>query len=59
MSSVNLDALNLLCAGDILMYLASLTQNVEDLVETELVTLPEDSIIADAVKAMKDRGILP
>jgi predicted transcriptional regulator len=30
---------------------------VKDLVEKELVALPEDSLIADAVIAMKDRGI--
>ena len=30
---------------------------VEDLIENELVTLPEDSVIADAVKVMKDGGI--
>ena len=42
---------------DILTYLASLRDCVEDLMENELVTLPEDAIIADAVKAMKDCGI--
>lgn len=30
---------------------------VEDLIENELVTLPEDAVIADAVKVMKDVGI--
>jgi CBS domain-containing protein len=30
---------------------------VEDLIENELVTLPEDAIVADAVKIMKDGGI--
>ena len=30
---------------------------VEDLIENELVTLPEDAVIADAVKVMKDGGI--
>ena len=30
---------------------------VEDLKENELVTLPEDAVIADAVKVMKDVGI--
>ena len=30
---------------------------VEDLIEKELVTLPEDAVIADAVRVMKDGGI--
>lgn len=42
---------------DILTYLASSRHCVEDLIENELVTLPEDSVIADAVKVMKDGGI--
>jgi predicted transcriptional regulator len=37
--------------------LASSRDCVEDLIENELVTLPEDSVIADAVKVMKDGGI--
>jgi len=42
---------------DILTYLASSRHCVEDLMENELVTLPEDAVIADAVKVMKDCGI--
>jgi CBS domain-containing protein len=42
---------------DILTYLASPRHCVEDLMENELVTLPEDTVIADAVKVMKDCGI--
>jgi CBS domain-containing protein len=42
---------------DILTYLASSRHCVEDLMENELVTLPEDAVIADAVKVMKDSGI--
>lgn len=42
---------------DILTYLASSRHCVEDLIENELVTLPEDAVIADAVKLMKDGGI--
>lgn len=38
-------------------YLASSRRCVEDLIENELVTLPEDAVIADAVKVMKDVGI--
>jgi CBS domain-containing protein len=30
---------------------------IEDLIEKELVTLPEDAVIADAVRVMKDGGI--
>ncbi len=30
---------------------------IEDLIERELVTLPEDAVIADAVRVMKDGGI--
>jgi CBS domain-containing protein len=41
----------------ILTYLASSRHCVEDLMENELVTLPEDAVIADAVKVMKDCGI--
>jgi CBS domain-containing protein len=37
--------------------LASSRDCVEDLIENELVTLPEDSVIADAVKVMKDGGV--
>jgi CBS domain-containing protein len=37
--------------------LASSGDCVEDLLEDGLVTLPEDSIVADAVKVMKDGGI--
>lgn len=37
--------------------MASSRDCVEDLIENELVTLPEDSIIADAVKVMKDGGV--
>jgi CBS domain-containing protein len=37
--------------------LASSRRCVEDLIENELVTLPEDAVIADAVKVMKDGGI--
>ena len=37
--------------------MASSRRCVEDLIENELVTLPEDSVIADAVKVMKDGGI--
>jgi CBS domain-containing protein len=40
-----------------LTYLASSRDCVEDLIENERVTLPEDSVIADAVKVMKDGGI--
>ena len=42
---------------DILMYSTSSKQRIEDLIKTELVTLPEDSIVYDAVRAMKDRGV--
>ncbi len=42
---------------DILMYSTSSRQRIEDLIKTELVTLPEDSIVYDAVRTMKDRGI--
>jgi CBS domain-containing protein len=42
---------------NILAYLASSRHCVEDLIENELVTLPEDAIVADAVKIMKDGGI--
>jgi CBS domain-containing protein len=42
---------------DILTYLASSRHCIEDLIENELVTLPEDAVIADAVKLMKDGGI--
>lgn len=42
---------------DILAYLASSRHCVEDLIENKLVTLPEDAIVADAVKIMKDVGI--
>ena len=37
--------------------MASSRRSVEDLIENELVTLPEDAVIADAVKVMKDGGI--
>jgi signal-transduction protein with cAMP-binding, CBS, and nucleotidyltransferase domain len=37
--------------------LASSRDRVEDLIENELVTLPEESVIADAVKVMKVGGI--
>jgi CBS domain-containing protein len=40
-----------------LAYLASSRHCVEDLIENKLVTLPEDAIVADAVKIMKDVGI--
>jgi len=43
--------------GNILAYLASSRHCVEDLIENKLVTLPEDAIVADAVKIMKDVGI--
>ena len=36
--------------------MASSRDCVEDFIENELVTLPEDSVIADAVKVMKDGG---
>jgi CBS domain-containing protein len=42
---------------DILMYSTSSRQRIEDLIKTELVTLPEDSIVYDAVRTMKDKGI--
>jgi CBS domain-containing protein len=42
---------------DILTYLASSRHCIEDLIENELVTLPEDAVIADAVKLMKDGWI--
>jgi CBS domain-containing protein len=42
---------------DILMYSTSSRQRIEDLIKTELVTLPEDLIVYDAVRTMKDRGI--
>jgi CBS domain-containing protein len=42
---------------DILTYLASSRHCIEDLIENELITLPEDAVIADAVKLMKDGGI--
>jgi CBS domain-containing protein len=42
---------------NILAYLASSRHYVEDLIENKLVTLPEDAIVADAVKIMKDGGI--
>ena len=37
--------------------MASSRRCVEDLIENELVTLPEDAVIAEAVKVMKDGGI--
>jgi CBS domain-containing protein len=37
--------------------LASSRRCVEDLIENELVTLPEDAVIAESVKVMKDGGI--
>jgi CBS domain-containing protein len=37
--------------------LSSSRHFVEDLIEKELVTLPEDAVIADAVRVMKDGGI--
>jgi CBS domain-containing protein len=37
--------------------LSSSRHCVEDLIEKELVTLPEDAVIADAVRVMKDGGI--
>ena len=37
--------------------MASSRHCVEDLIENKLVTLPEDAIVADAVKIMKDVGI--
>ena len=39
------------------MYSTSSRQRIEDLIQTELVTLPEDSIVYDAVRIMKGRGI--
>jgi predicted transcriptional regulator len=42
---------------DVLMYSTSSRQRIEDLIKTELVTLPEDSIVYDAVRIMKDTGI--
>jgi signal-transduction protein with cAMP-binding, CBS, and nucleotidyltransferase domain len=39
------------------MYPISSGPSVKDLVEKDLVVLPEDSLISDAVVAMKDRGI--
>lgn len=42
---------------NILAYLASSRHYVEDLIENKLVTLPEDAVVADAVKIMKDGGI--
>jgi len=39
------------------MYSTSSRQRIEDLIKTELVILPEDSIVYDAVRTMKDRGI--
>jgi CBS domain-containing protein len=42
---------------DILMYSTSSRQKIEDLIQTQLVTLREDSIVYDAVRTMKDRGI--
>ena len=39
------------------MYSISSGPSVKDLVEKELVVLPEDSLISDAVVEMKDRGI--
>ena len=42
---------------NILAYLASSRHCVEDLIENKLVTLPDDAIVADAVKIMKDVGI--
>jgi CBS domain-containing protein len=42
---------------NILAYLASSRHCVEDLIANKLVTLPEDAIVADAVKIMKDVGI--
>jgi CBS domain-containing protein len=42
---------------DILMYSTSSRQRIGDLIKTELVTLPEDSIVYDAVRTMKDKGI--
>ena len=37
--------------------MASSRRCVEDLIENELITIPEDAVIADAVKVMKDGGI--
>jgi CBS domain-containing protein len=39
------------------MYSTSSRQKIEDLIQTQLVTLREDSIVYDAVRTMKDRGI--
>jgi CBS domain-containing protein len=39
------------------MYSTSSRQRIEDLIQTELVTLREDSIVYDAVRTMKDKGI--
>lgn len=44
--------------SDILTYSASSKKSkIQDLVETELVTLPEDSIVYDGVRTMKGSGI--
>jgi predicted transcriptional regulator len=43
---------------NILSYsVSSRKQKIKDLVEKELVTLPEDSTVYDVVITMKDRGI--
>jgi CBS domain-containing protein len=39
------------------MYSVPSEPSVKDLMESELVVIPEDSLISDAVIAMKDRGI--
>jgi predicted transcriptional regulator len=43
---------------NILSYsVSSRKQKIQNLVEKELVTLPEDSTVYDEVRTMKDRGI--
>ena len=39
------------------MYLASLNQRLGDIVQRDYITLDDDTIIADAVKVMKEKGI--
>jgi predicted transcriptional regulator len=39
------------------MYLASLNQRLGDIVQRDYISLDDDTIIADAVKVMKEKGI--
>jgi predicted transcriptional regulator len=39
------------------MYLTSLNQRIGDIAQKDFTSLDENTIIADAVRAMKERGI--